>query len=98
MHYGEVMKITRSQLRRLITESVINEGKSVEEKMQALVDEAPEKRAIGKANIKDYYGDIGQAKTSATNDARSKLGSGSSRPIAKEVSSDGIIYVVVEKQ
>ena len=92
------MKITRRELRRLITESVINEGKSVEEKMQALVDEAPGKRALGKANVKDYYGDIGQATTYATDDARSKLGGGSSRPISTEISSDGIIYVVVEKQ
>ncbi len=69
--------------------------KTVKEKMQSLVDEAPAKRALGQHSIKDAGGDVGQARTYAVDDAVKKLGGG--RPIAVEISSDEILFAVVEK-
>ena len=66
--------------------------KTVKETMEAIVAEAPDKRALGQCEI---LGDIGMARIYAKDDARQKLGSG--RIIASEVSADGIYFVVMEK-
>ena len=60
--------------------------------MEAIVAEAPDKRALGQCEI---LNDIGMAKTYAKDEARQKLGGG--RIIASEASADGIYFVVMEK-
>jgi len=110
------VKLSRQELRQLITET-INEGifgkkkkeepkaekKDVKAEAQALVDEAPDKRAMGEADLKKYYGDKGLAKKVATQNARNTLLKGQSGDIkAHEIFTitdhdAKILYVVVEK-
>jgi len=93
------MKITRRQLRQIIKEQVhlLREGPE-KERLEALVAESPDDRAMGSAKIR---GSLDAAKTIATERAAvalsEKLGGGklSSWPIEGAVE-DEVFYVVVE--
>jgi len=110
------MKITRRQLRHLIREGIFDKRKddnpssskkSVKEQMQDLVDEDPDKRALGEVDLENnYYGRKDLAKPATIRDAQRKLGI---PPTGAHSSADhktlqimtcpetGMMYSVVEK-
>ena len=70
-------------------------NKSPKDQAQDMVDEDPANRAMGEASLKQFYGDKGQAKKSATRKAESKLKIGAGAGEVLLSRNDGKVHYTV---